>query len=158
MRTQLRSVAGLALGSMFLVFLACDHSSPTEPDGAVGFQTVLKATIPGPPPDFQGREAVRDQATWQAVWTELQGDNPQPQPLPAVDFNREMVVLVVGPGCCGNAEILSIAHGRSELVVGAQTQSGTALCVREDFSVHAVRLSRIEVPVRLDLRSGTKSC
>jgi len=156
MTTRRRATAGLALGSMFLIFLACDHGSPTEPEGAVGFQTVLAAKVAGNPANLQGREAIRDRATWQAVWAELQGGTPRP--LPEVDFDREMVVLVVGPGCCGDAEIRSIVHRGGELVVSALTQNGTAVCVLGDFSVHAVRLSRFEVPVRFDLRTGTKAC
>ena len=64
-----------------------------------------------------------------AVWADLQGGTPRP--LPEVDFDREMVVLVVGPGCCGDAEILSINRRGGELV-SALTQNGTALCVLGD--------------------------
>ena len=156
MATQRRATAGFVLDSMFLVFLACD-SSPTEPERSIGFQTVLKAVLPGDPTPLPDREVIHDRATWQTVWTELYGG--QAPPLPQVDFDREMVVLVTGPGCCGSAEILSIDQKGGEIVVKALSQaSPNTLCILADFSVHVVRLPRIELPVRFDVRTGEKLC
>lgn len=148
-------VAGLALGSVLLAFSACDHGSPTEPTIRVGFETVFQGTVLGfAPPD--GQREVRDRATWEATWSELHRGNAPP--LPEVDFSREMVVLVTGPGCCGTVEILSI-EGDGELVVKALARASTnTICVAADFSVHAVRLSRFEVPVRFSVRSESGLC
>ena len=154
MATHRSSLAGLALGAMSLVFLACD-GWPTDPDGSIGFQTVFEATVVGSQPNRQ--EVIRDQAAWQAVWDDL-FSHQTPPPLPAIDFSREMVVLVTGPGCCGHAEILSIDLERSALEVNADLQSSSALCVQADFSVHAVRLTRFTGPVRFDVRRGEKAC
>lgn len=155
MRTSLR--IGLALASMLLIFLACDHS-PTEPGGGgVGFQTVLKASLPGSPPDLGGREVVRDQAAWQAVWMDLHAVSAQP--LPAVDFSREMVVVVLGPGCQGDTTISSIGHERDELVVNAKTSScNNTLCAIADFSLHVVRLPRFDGSVRFSVEGGSVLC
>jgi len=152
------ALAGLLLGSLFLAVLACDHGSPTEPGRDVSFQTVVKTTLAGLTPDLEGREVVRDRAAWQAVWSDLQG-TLNSLPLPEVDFDREMVVLVLGPGCCGNAEILSISRRRGEVVVSAITQASTnTICVQADFTVHAVRFSRLDDPVRFDVRRSEKLC
>jgi len=147
---------GLVLGSMLSILVGCDHS-PTEPTGSVGFQTALKATLPGDAPDFQGGETVRDRARWEAVWADLHGGLPSP--LPEIDFNREMVVLVVVPGCQGNVEISAIDRERSELVVRARAKTcSTALCAIAEFGVHVVRLPRLEGPVRFDVRHDAGLC
>lgn len=147
MGTQRRlATTGLVLGSMLLVLLACD-STPTEPELSVGFQTVLKAVLPGDSPARPEQEAVRGRAAWQTAWTELHHGNPPP--LPEIDFGREMVVLALGPGCCSEVEIFSILHERGELVVSLRVQVSTnTVCAFPDFTVHAVRLPRIDAPVR----------
>jgi hypothetical protein len=142
---------------MLLVFLACDHS-PTEPGiSEIGFQTVLKAALPGVSPDPQGQETIRDRSTWQAVWTELHAESPQP--LPEIDFSREIVVVVLGPGCNGDTTISAIARERGELVVRAKTSAcNNTLCAIADFSLHVVRLPRFDGPVRFDVKGSAVLC
>ena len=154
-----RTAVGLALASMFLVFLACSDS-PTEPGGSVGFQTVVKTSFPGAPPDLGERETVRDQTTWEEVWVELHGLALAPPP-PAVDFRREMVVVVVGPGCNGTVTVSSVATLQGQLLVSAQGEACTnalAVCAIADFSVHVVRVPRLDLPVRVNVTGGGKLC
>lgn len=153
-----RTTAGLALASMFLLFLAC-NDSPTEPGGSLGFQTVLKTSLPGAPPDLAGHETVRDQVAWQKVWAELH--NESPAPLPAIDFRREMVVVVVGPGCNGVVTVSSIANLEGHLLVSAEGEACSetlATCAILDFSVHVIRVPRSDLPVRVDMRDKGKLC
>lgn len=146
MGTPRLAMIGFVLGSILLVFLACD-STPTESELSVGFQTVLKAALPGESPSLPEQEAIRDRVTWQAAWTELHHGNPPP--LPEVDFGREMVILALGPGCCSEVEIFSVLHERGELVVSLRVKvSSNTVCALPDFTVHAVRLPRFEAPVR----------
>lgn len=151
-------MAGLTLGSILFAFLACDRGSPTEPTLTVRFETVLQATVPG----FalpEGQREVRDGAAWQAAWSELYGRNAPSPPLPAVDFSREMVVLVTGPGCCGTVEVISIDRRGEELVVNALSRASTdTLCVAPDFSVHAVRLPRLQDSVRFAVTRKSGPC
>jgi hypothetical protein len=156
--TMRRAMAGLVLGSMLLVFLACDDS-PTDPASSpVGYQTVLKTSLRGDLPDLQGRETIRDQGTWQAVWTELYGGSPPP--LPGVDFRREMVVAVVmGPSCGGEVTVSSIVREGAELVVNGQGRScENTLCAWAEFSVHVVRLPRFDGPVRFNVKVNWGLC
>ena len=142
-----RARAGIALAAMLLFAAACDDS-PTEPAGSVRFETVLKTTLGGPAPSLEGRQAIRDRGSLQAVWDELH-EGPPP-PLPDIAFGREMVIVALGPGCGGSVEITAIDRERLELVVRGQAKScGNTLCFREDFSVHAVRLPRSDGPVSL---------
>jgi hypothetical protein len=156
MRTPRLATTGFVLGSLLLVFLACD-STTTEPEISVGFQTVLKAALPGESPSLPEQEAIRDRATWQAAWTELHHGNPPP--LPEIDFSREMVILALGPGCCSEVEIFSVLHERGELVVSLRVkESSNTVCALPDFTVHAVRLPRIDDPVRFFASRGEGFC
>lgn len=146
--------AGLVLGAMFPVLLACD-SSPTEPGDGRGFQTVVKAVFLGDQPDPQGNVAVRDEATWRAVWAQLYGVG---RPLPAIDFSREMIIWVPGPSCCGDVEIVAIERVGGELVVTARQSDATASCIGGRFSVHVVRLAREDSPVRLEHKPSGVLC
>jgi hypothetical protein len=152
-----RRTAGLLLASMFLVFLACSDS-PTEPDNAVGFQTVLKTSFPGLRPDLQGRETIRDQAAWEEIWGELHG-LALATPPPAVDFRREMVIVVVGPGCNGKVTVNSVASLQGQLLVTAEGEAcSNALCAFADFSVHIIRVPRLDLPVHVNVAGGEKLC
>jgi hypothetical protein len=157
MTTRRRAMIGVGLGSILLIFLACD-SSPTEPSGgSFEFQTVLKTSLPGGLPDIQGREVVRDRGAWQAMWAELR--RGAPAPLPEVDFSREMVVVAVGPGCGGQVTISSIVREGGELVVNGQaTSCGNTLCIIADFATHIVRLPRSAAPVRLNVKVDAGLC
>lgn len=153
-----RRTVGLALASMFLIFLAC-NDSPTEPEGSLSFQTVLKASLPGAPPDLEGRETVRDPGTWREVWAELHSES-SPR-LPVVDFRREMVIVVVGPGCNGVVTVSSINNLQGQLVVMAEGEACSetlATCAVLDFSVHVIRVPRVDLPVRVDMRDKGKLC
>jgi hypothetical protein len=147
----------LALASMLLVFLACDRS-PTESGSLeIRFQTVLKTSLPGASPDPERQEVVRDVETWQAIWSVLHAGSDQPPP--AIAFGREMVVVILGPGCGGDTTISSIEREGGELVVNAETSScNFKLCAIADFSLHIVRLPRVEVPVRFNVRRSAGFC
>ncbi len=68
------------------------------------------------------RIVVRDGAAWRTVWAQATSAQPAPPPLPAVDFEREMV-LVVGAG---------------KMTPGDQIHVDSA-GVRRDFFVAVVR-------------------
>ncbi len=158
MTMRRRSAGGLVLASIFLVFLACD-GSPTDPgDFEMGFETVLKGSLPGTSPDPEGQEVIRDGAAWQAVWLELHGGSLRP--LPKVNFGSEMVIVILGPGCSGDTTISAIAHDGSGLVVHAATASclQLATCSIADFSLHVVRVPRFEGSVRFNVKRGAGFC
>lgn len=149
-------MAAAVLSSIVLALSACESGSPTEPGTQVAFTTVLKATVAGFAP-AGGQREIRDRATWQAAWAELHAENVPP--LPAVDFSREMVVLVTGPGCCGTVEVRSIERRGGELTVHALSRaSNNTVCVVPDFSVHAVRLARQQDPARFAVAKESGPC
>ena len=150
-------IAGLALGSMLAVLVGCGGRSPTETTGSVSFQTVLKASLPGDSLDLPPEETVRDRGRWQELWAELHRGAPAPPP--EIDFGREMVVMVIGPGCNGRVDISAVEREGSEWVVRAETHSCTnTICAFADFAVHAVRLPRFDGAVRFAVRRNAGLC
>jgi len=149
-------MVGLALGTILVALLGCGHS-PTELTGSVDFQTVLKDSLPGDMGQLPGEATVRDAASWQKIWMDLHHLNAPP--VPAIDFSREMVILVVGPGCNGKVEITAIDRERGDLAVRAEAKScGNALCILADFAVHVVRLPRFDGPVRFMVKRDDVLC
>jgi hypothetical protein len=154
MAMQRSRVAGMVLGAMFPALLAC-NSSPTEPRGEVVFRTLLQETFSGNRPDLP--LAIRDWPSLLAVWSRLSPDAAPP--LPNVDFDREMVIAVAGPGCCGNVEILAITREPQELLVDARFRSASSKsCLVARFSVHLVVLARDNAPARLEKPVGEPFC
>ena len=78
-------VGGLA------VTIACHH-------GSVNLTPVVSTARvyydDGPAFRDSVRMVVRDRATWQTVWAQATSTQASPPPLPAINFSREMVVLV----------------------------------------------------------------
>jgi hypothetical protein len=58
----------------------------------VAFQTVAKAGDSGLNNCVD--EVITDDATWERVWTQITAIDPHPGPRPAVDFGRQMIILV----------------------------------------------------------------
>lgn len=66
----------------------------------------------------QRRQAIQDQATWQAAWDQIfEGQGPAPE-LPAVDFSKE-TVLLAAMGDCSNG--CSIAIDGAFVAAGGTT-------------------------------------
>jgi len=144
--------------ALLLSLLGCD-GSPTEPRGGdLSFQTVAKSTVPnrsGPPV----REVVRNDAEWSAVWSSLWGAGGPP--LPAVDFGREMVaVATAGISCAGDVEVEHIERRGVQLVVQIADAGPNpcALCFAPETTFHAVRLQRVDLPARFEVRMVQPRC
>jgi hypothetical protein len=157
-----RAVARFALGLFCVLLLACEKSSPTAPggSGSVAFETVLKTILPGAAPlHLVEQVPIRDRATWQSAWFELHRQSGSIPPLPEINFSRDVVVLALGPGCCGGVEIVTAEYRNSDLVVsGVAKVSTNTACLAGDFSVHIVRLRRVEGLVHLYVKTEEKLC
>ena len=68
------------------------------------------------------RMVVQDGAAWRTIWAQATSTQPAPPPLPAVDFEREMLVVV----------------GAGKMTPGDQIHVDSA-GVRQDFFVAVVR-------------------
>lgn len=99
------------------------------------------------------RFVVRDDATWQTVWTSIwRGFTPMP-PLPNVDFNKEMVIVAtLGSRSTGGYGIVvdSALMTTNGLTVWVSTSSPGQTCfTTQAFTapVDIARIQRIDVPV-----------
>jgi len=155
--------AALLFALLFLTSLACSGSNggdqtPTQPDGTVAFETVVKTRNPSGQGSTR-REVIRDQAAWQAAWTEIQGEGSA---APAIDFGQEMVVLAAmeTQGCVAEVTIRSIVREGGGLVVDVleAPPAPNCVCITSERPVHAVRVPLSQEPVRFTVERGQTAC
>ena len=142
---------------VLLAVLGCDGSSPSQPEGGFEFTTLAEGSVPGSAgPQIQ--TVVRDEATWARVWNELWAG--QPAQRPAVDFSRDMVVLVTGTQVCfGGARVESVEHDGSEIVVKyGDAAASLCLCIQASLAFHAVRTPRLLGDARFESRPTPPLC
>ena len=152
---------------------ACRRGGAPAPGAAV-----IAATAPTPQPlspaatvyyDNGGgiqdslRVVVRDEATLRDFWRRATSTQPSPPPLPAVDFSREMVVVVSG-GRMSPADQIRVdsAGVRDEVGAPGARQRVLEVVVRtvracqtfnsEAYPVAIVRVPRVEGSVRFTER------
>jgi len=114
-RLHLRAVA-------FLALVACGPKSPgppvpVRPLGADPAAEAWYSQFSGYPKP--GRQVIRTQAEWDQAWATLLQGMPAPPPSPAVDFDREMLLLAA----MGHRDLLGFFIEISD----AQIQDGTLL-------------------------------
>ncbi len=127
-------------------------------------ETLVQQSIPG-----QGggtvREVVRDQAAWAALWAKLREGSALPETPPAVDFSRDMVIAAAmeTQSCVSRVTIRSatppIAPG-GELVIDVleAPPAPNCICITSERPIHAVRLRKVDAPVRFHVEQGLTHC
>ena len=148
---RMGSQAARHLGRLTLAALlaaACAGAAPAEgSDGEQRLQTVLAESHSGLA--SARREVVRDASTWARLWAEIhEGGSPVPKP-PAVDFAREMLVVVA----LGTRPSGGFSVAVQKVVVHGDTLDVSVIerCPAKDAMVtmaltqpvHVVRLPRI---------------
>jgi protease stability complex PrcB-like protein len=109
------------------------------------------------------RLVVRDAATWASTWSRIWTVRPAP-PLPAIDFNREMVIVVgLGTRPTGGysiaVESASTEAGNLNVVVRTDTpDSGCLLFQALTSPVDVARIPRTDATVEFRDRNVTRSC
>lgn len=107
------------------------------------------------------RLVVRDSATWASLWREITRPGGPPQPVPPVDFRREMlIVATMGTRSSGGYLILidSVTTGS---VAWVRERSPGANCGRVGMLTHPIalaRLPRADGPVSFRERAEVRSC
>lgn len=168
-----------AVAAVGLLALACAAGaadpppSPGAPTGktaaakTVPFMTIVQRSIPGQS-GGEVRTVARDADTWHALWTGLRqnGGDVLPTEPPAVDFSREMVIVVAMPtqSCVSNVTIQSIGHlgdpARGTLLVSLleAPPAPSCHCMVTARPVHAVRLPRTGGTPRFVVTRGQTPC
>jgi hypothetical protein len=101
------------------------------------------------PPEGVGRRVIRDSATWQRVWTQLHSVDEQ-QPLPNVDFRREMVLAASAYVLEPPDHLLldSIGIADDSVVAVVTLENGCAVVPAVGHMTLLVRVPRVASPVR----------
>jgi hypothetical protein len=136
-------------------------SSPTAPDTTVQFVRLQNEAFSG----FTqpARLVIRDDAAWRDAWTTLWGFTTPSPALPAVDFDRDMVVIAAtgSQQSSGYAvSIESVAERAGELsitVMAALRAGGCAGLAVITTPVDVVRVPRHDA-VRFLERRQSRSC
>jgi hypothetical protein len=127
----------------------------------VPFETVLQTSVPGQA-GSERREAVRDAATWAALWAELREGSGLPAEPPAVDFSRDMVIAaaMATQSCVSKVTIRSITRSSDGLAVDLleEPPAPNCICITTARPIHIVKLARETGPVRFTAEQGVTSC
>ena len=94
------------------------------------------------------RMVVREASTWQAVWARATSTQAAPAPLPAIDFGREVVVLVgagrMTPGDQIHVDSVGVRGG--SFVVVVRTTVECRPFPADAYPLEIVRVSRSDKP------------
>jgi len=184
----IRAAALVARGMAFsaaLLALACAGSAepPRTPSPAAGsvrpasaaptatpapvpppFTTLVQRTIPGQS-GGEIRKVGRDGYAWLALWAEMrEGVSADliPVEAPAIDFDREMALVVAMPtqSCYSEVAVKSVATVNGELVVHLREAppAPNCRCFVSARPLHAIRLPRHDGAVRFVVEPGVTPC
>jgi PrcB C-terminal len=142
---------GIAGVCVLGVGAGCSGSDLTQPSGP-SLPIVRLASQSYPFAYYSGldqpaRLVVRDAATWQAVWNQIDGGQSPVAPPPSVDFSRDMIVMaalgVRGTG--GYGILISGASERSSdgIAVIVDSSSPAANCVVTESLTQPVDIARV---------------
>jgi hypothetical protein len=148
-----------------LVLAACSQApasnDPAPAPAALPFETVVQRSFPG-----QGgptrREVVHDAAAWRKAWTELREGSDLSEEPPAVDFERQMVILAAmeTQGCVSRVTIRSVTRNADALVVDLleAPPAPNCVCITSERPIHVIRLEKVDLPARFEVERGVTSC
>jgi hypothetical protein len=105
------------------------------------------------------RRVITDAAAWQQVWDGATSRRPTPPPIPSVDFENEMIILVAAGRMRVGSSIqvdsvgireLSTAEGDTEdfLVVSVRTVEACSAFESDVYPLEIVRVTKFEGGVR----------
>jgi hypothetical protein len=149
-----------------LLLAACGSSGARSADAAtaavpVPFATVVQISVPGQT-GKQQQIVVRDADAWRTAWGELRKDSALAEEPPAVDFDKEMVVLAAmeTQGCVSRVTIRSITRKDDNAVVDVleEPPSANCRCIVSARPIHAVRVQKIPGDVSFTTAKGEMAC
>jgi hypothetical protein len=80
------------VGGFALLLLACADTPGGAAGAAQAFESLFTAAHSGI--EQKRHEVVRDEAAWTRAWSEIHSRSGSVPPVPAVDFARDMLILV----------------------------------------------------------------
>ena len=136
-------------GSLLLLVLAACGSSraPAEQAGSRSNPDAEVTVVKGGSSGFRNpiREVVRDSIRWRIIWDSLYYD-PKPASPPPVDFQREMLVVAVGPssGVGDSVVIALVTPERRNMRVRVVLYRGCHPAQLATKPFHVVRVPRAQ--------------
>jgi len=151
---------------VLLLAAACSNAPVPKPQdepaaAAVPFETLIQASNPGQSGRAL-REVIRDETAWRTLWAALREGSQLPEQPPAVDFQREMVILAAmeTQGCVSRVTIRSVTRTADALVVDVleAPPAPNCVCMTSERPIHLVRLERVDLPERFTAERGVTEC
>ncbi|HUG40046.1 MAG TPA: hypothetical protein VMM12_06165 [Longimicrobiales bacterium] len=115
------------------------------------------------------RLVIRGEAMWQDVWQRATAQRPAPPPLPVIDFDRDMILVVAAGRMTPEDQIRVDSVGvrrertadgedRDALTVIVRTTQGCGRFASEAYPVEIVRVRRFDGPVSFVERRERAEC
>lgn len=133
----------------------------------VAFTTLVQRSLPGQS-GGEVHAVARDADTWTALWASLRqnGGDSLPATPPAVDFPREMALVVAMPtqSCVSKVTIQSIGHlgnptnGTLLVTLLEEPPAPNCRCAVAARPLHVVRLPRTGGTLRFVVNHGQTTC
>jgi len=152
---------------MVLLGAACSgvatggETKPGRAGARVPLTTVVQVSVPGQV-GKERREVVRDAGAWRSLWGELREGSALAEEPPAVDFNRDMVVLAAmeTQSCVSRVTIRSVTRRGDAVVVDLLEQSPApnCQCIVAERPIHVVRLRKMPGNARFTAERGVRPC
>jgi hypothetical protein len=143
------------------VLIAASCGGMTTEVNPVAFETIVQQSIPVQSGGTV-REVVKDQASWSARWAELRQGSSLPEAAPAVDFAREMVIVVAmeTQSCVSRVTISAVSDTGGELIVDVleEPPAPNCVCITSERPIHVVRLRRVDSPPHFAVKRGQTPC
>jgi hypothetical protein len=149
--------------AVLLLAAACSQAPARSAESAavLPFETLLQRSFPGQSGPAV-REVVRDQAAWRAAWTTLREGSDLPAEPPAVDFDRQMVILAAMEmqSCVSRVTIRSVTRTAGALAVDVleAPPAPNCVCITSERPIHVIRLERVDLPETFEVERGVTSC
>jgi hypothetical protein len=115
------------------------------------------------------RAFITDQAAYAQHWQLATSTQPSPPPAPAIDFNREMVIVVAAgrktpedqihvDSLFTRRELMPSGQREETLIIAVRTYIGCGRVRTEAYPVEIVRARKFDGPIRWDERVERAVC
>jgi hypothetical protein len=107
---------------------------------------------------------VRDQESWQELWSRMNATISPAPPVPAVDFSKDLVLVAAAgtrPTGGFSVAITNAAESGGEVIVNATITSPGRNCIVTQAltsPVHAVTMARRDAPISFQVGQEVRNC
>ena len=142
---------------------ACRSAGADAPQGPVPvpFATVIQIAVPGQSGQ-RLQAAVRDAGAWKTLWAELRKGSALAEDPPAIDFDREMVIVAAmeTQGCVSRVTLRSIIRTNDKAAVDIleEPPATNCRCFVSSRPIHVVKVQRMSGEITFTTARGELPC